>query len=274
MRPFLILALATGCAADDQLSETTQSLEESLVSVTRFSPLDGTATKQIEMVCPLGKVGLQPGFGADNGMRAIAGVAFTAEPAAGGQRWRIRGTNYTNTTWELWGVVRCVDPPFGYELVTATTVNDASLHKELTLACPAQKVELGAAFLTTRDVRTRVPEAVPARITQSMPSPDGTSRYARAGNLGSARWRLQGTAVCVDPVPGYEVVIAASGVARCQAGKAWGGGWSAYDDAGPMIDVALIWDYNDRPDRWVTSAERDDGSTAPWHLEQASICAL
>jgi hypothetical protein len=162
----------------------------------------------------------------------------------------------------------------GLERVSASSVTDLTAFKSVTVACPPGKQVVGAEYSISGGIGSIV-------LDDLVPSQTTVRVGARADANGTtSSWSVRATAMCANPLPGYEIVSASSAVnsasksaiASCPAGKQLvGSGAFLNGGLGEVVIDALIPSTSSVT---ATAFEGDNGGTANnWSITARAICA-
>jgi len=162
----------------------------------------------------------------------------------------------------------------GLQRVSVDSVSDSSSFKQVTASCPAGKQVVGAEYSIAGGVGSIV-------IDDLVPSATGVRAGAREDANGTgSNWTVRATAMCANPLPGYEIVRASSSsnslnksaTAFCPSGKqAVGSGAFISGGLGEVVLNQLVPTGNRGG---ATAREGDNGGTANnWTVTALAICA-
>lgn len=162
----------------------------------------------------------------------------------------------------------------GVQRVTVSSISDSASFKTVTANCPAGKVVVGAEYSISNGLGSVV-------LDDLVPTQSSVRVGAREDANGTTTsWLVRATAVCANPLPGYEIITAKSpatsegksAIASCPAGKQLIGSGANMDGGfGEVVLDALIPSTSSLT---VTSFEGDNGGTANnWSVTARAICA-
>jgi hypothetical protein len=168
----------------------------------------------------------------------------------------------------------------GLLTVTASTGSDSNVYKSVQVFCPVGRVVVGGGYdLIGAEGSVVLDDFIPSAsgllvgageiVGPGEPS-DGTT----------ASWRIQATAVCANPVPGYTIVSAVStfnpGKARaadafCPTGTVAIGNGASLSNGFGQISI----EDNERFDAYVqaVAVDDEDGYSGSWSITAYAICA-
>ncbi|MBW5480913.1 hypothetical protein [Streptomyces bambusae] len=225
------------------------------------------------MACPEGKV-VVGGGGEAQGPDGLLLGSFPSYDG-GTYRWNVVARQDGQSQVTTTGHIICVDSAAlpGYQIVSQPSAN-VSNGGSREVSCPSGKVVVGGGA-----------EALgpSATLRYSVPIPAGRVPYymwtASGRSLSESSVGLAVTAICADPVPGYEIITAPSAetpnpnrlTVTCPQGKAiLSGGPGGYNSA--VVSASRPeFISSDAGYRWMTSVREPSRSTA---ISSASaICA-
>jgi hypothetical protein len=162
----------------------------------------------------------------------------------------------------------------GLQRVTVSSVNDSASFKQAIAVCPAGKQVVGAEFSISGGIGSVV-------LDDLVPGSTSVRVGAREDANGTTdNWLVRATAMCANPLSGYEINIVSSvsnsagksAAANCSAGKQLLGSGAFIDGGlGEVVIDALIPRINGMS---VTAFEGDNGGTANnWTVTALAICA-
>ena len=168
--------------------------------LTRDSAFNTVGSKYVDLTCPTGKRATGAGFGVLDATDAILiGEASYFLPSWDGTGWLIRARHRGFfSSWKLRGFLVCSDATSlpGFQPVTVTSALGTISIKQVTAACPGQKVATSAGWAVL-DPTSAILDG--AALT-SAASYDGRSwtTNATVNSSFAPRWKLRATALCVD----------------------------------------------------------------------------
>lgn len=164
----------------------------------------------------------------------------------------------------------------GLQRISVGSVSDSSSFKQVTASCPAGKQVVGAEYSIGGGGG-----GGSVVIDDLVPSATSVRAGAREDANGTgSNWTVRATAMCANPLPGYEIVSASSSsnslnksaTAFCPSGKQAVG--SGAFISGGLGEVVLNQLVATRTRVGATAREGDNGGTANnWTVTARAICA-
>lgn len=167
----------------------------------------------------------------------------------------------------------------GYDIVTRETASDASVTKQLAVACRKGRVALGAGWAALDPTGA----IGPGKVTYFSPGFDGASWLTNVtAPWPGSTWKLRVSVVCAPRPRLYEVVDVETAldtvsskqvIAACPSGKvAVGAGFGVLDATNVILDgEATHFMASFDAAHWLINARGDAGGT-PWKLRGRVLC--
>ncbi|MBB4767401.1 hypothetical protein ACFQFC_24590 [Amorphoplanes digitatis] len=243
-----------------------------------------------DAACPSGKRLIGTGYSttttAGNEI-VVDEVIPLGSPDAAPTSARVGAVEADATTGQDWSVSAsaiCSDPLPGLQRVVANSAFDSDASKVAYAECPAGKQLTGTGYSVNGSAGEIVIRSVRPEVGPSW-APIGVSVHAWESDTVLASWSVQAFAVCANPLPGLERVVAQglstgsaqvkSTVAVCPAGKILTGTGYETHTSHPF-DGELTIDRV-RPASTGTSVDvhavEEDPIIRNWRLDAIAICA-
>jgi hypothetical protein len=162
----------------------------------------------------------------------------------------------------------------GWKIVYGDSAVDSKTYKSAVAECQGSKRVVGAGFkITGAGTDVILDDLIPGATTVTVGAgedQDGTD----------ADWRVTAVAVCADPLPGLEIVTAASqfgtgglksATAACPSGKAVVGTGAALTNGWGHISIGALMVTDSTVDAYGTDDQ--DGYSGSWSVTAYAVCA-
>jgi hypothetical protein len=214
-----MVAVVLALALTTPVSAAVPGLER----IVKQSESDSSTPKAEDTFCPLGKRLLGAGGDITGGLGAVNMTLAPASTLRAGV-FAVENTGGTDANWSIRAYSICADPLPGLQVVHVDGPRNSKRSKHITAKCPAGTRLLG----TGGEVNIRGQVVINSLI----PDPELTKvtvRGAEDQDGAPHNWFISAYAICADPLPGLQLVRAASGLsstafrstrAECPAGKA------------------------------------------------------
>jgi hypothetical protein len=269
------LAVATGLIGVAPASAAVPGLQY----VATHSGFDSVVYKSVTVSCPAGLRVVGAGFELTGAVGSVVLDDFipsTTSVTVGAGEIVGAGepSDGTTASWSVGATAVCASPPPGLQIVSQPSSFGPGGARQATATCPAGKQLIGAGSSLSNGFGQISVKALDISTTAATASAiDDEDGY-------SGPWSVSAYAVCADPLPGLQIVLASTDhvstptkvvTAACPAGKrALGAGWNLGASEQVLAIDAFIADGTGVT---LSGSEDDNGFSGFWNLTAEAICA-
>jgi hypothetical protein len=249
-----------------------------LQRITASSPTN-SLNKLVNATCPVGKRLIGAGGDITGGGGQVVIDDLSPNPALTSVRVAaVEDQTGATAKWSVRAYAICADPVAGLQLISASVNSNSVTGSDVSAVCPAGKKVLGAGGELT---------AAGGQVVMDDILPDPALASVRVtgfedGNGTASNWNVRAFAICANPLPGLQRIIATTvsnsvtgsrATAVCPAGKKLTG--TGGDFTGALGEVVMddITPSATLTSLTVTGAEDESGAAANWTVHSYAICA-